>query len=311
MAQQHKISEYIENLEFKRTLGGGINPDDVYEAIRELTAMYNEVLAEAYREMADMRALLESYRTAPPATPPTPKADYPPPLSALAYESPTAPVPPTDPPVYETPTEEEPSYTEPEPQAPPAKEGGLTAADLRRMSRRKLLEVLLECSRENVALKEENEQLQDQNRTLQRQLEDKRLKIDKAGTLAEAALMLNGVIEATQSAAAQYLDNLRELEERETVRCEQKEAQAERRAGEIMESTRVECDKLVHRVREQCSAMEAQTRAACDSMIAKAHEEIDGHWEQLSDRLDAFCTAHEGLKEVLRNIGPLRGGGRS
>ena len=309
MAQQHKISEYIENLEFGRTLGGGINPDDVYVAIRELTAMYNDVLAEAYQELADTRALLESYKTAPPAkptateSPPTPTAHYPPPLSALAYES------PADPPVYETATEEEPSYAEPEPKASPAAEGGLTAAHLRRMSRRKLLELLLECSRENVALKQENEQLQEQNRTLQRQLEDKRLKIEKAGTLAEATLMLNGVIEATQSAAAQYLENLRDLEERETVRCEEKEAQAQRRAGQIMESTRVECDELVHRVREQCSAMEAQTRSACDSMIARAHEEIDGHWEQLSDRLDAFCTAHEGLREVLRNIGHLPGGG--
>lgn len=305
MTQQHKISEYIENLEFKKTLGGGIHPDDVYETIRELTSMYNDVLAEAYQEVADMRETLGAHEAAPAA------ADVPaaPPMPATVYEPPVAPAPPADLPVYETPAAEEPPRKESKSKAAPAEEGGLTAAGLRRMNRRKLLELLLECSRKNVALQQENEQLQEQNRALQRQLEDKRLKIEKAGTLAEAALMLNGVIESTQSAAAQYLDNLKDLEVRETIRCQEKEAQTQRRARQIMESTRAECDELVRLTQEQCSAMEAKTRTACDSMTARAHREIDGHWAQLSDRLEDFYTAHEGLKELLRNIGHLPGGG--
>lgn len=318
MTQHHKISEYIENLEFKKNLGGGVNPDDVYEAIRELTSMYNDVLAEAYQEVSNMRETLEAYETTPippPAaaglsvTPPAPAANYGPPLSALAYEEPALPDPVVAPPVYETPTTEAPACAAAEAKGVTSEKGGLTAGDLRRMNRRRLLELLLECSRENVALKQENTQLQEQHRTLQRQLEDKRVKIEKAGTLAEAALMLNGVIESTQAAAAHYLDNLKDLEVRETIRCQEKEALTQRRARQIMESTRVECDELVRRTQEQCSAMEAQTRTACDSMTAKARMEIDGHWTQLSDRLESFYTAHEGLKEVLRNIGHLPGGG--
>ena len=151
--------------------------------------------------------------------------------------------------------------------------------------------------------------LTEENRTLQRQLEDKRIKIEKAGTLAEASLLLNGVVEATQAAATQYLDNLKDLEVRETVRCEEKEAQTKRQARRILENARAECDELVRTTQEQCTAMEQQTRNACATMTDRARAEIDEHWEQLSDRLESFYSAHEGLKELLRKTGQIPGGG--
>lgn len=323
MADQHKISEYIENMEFKKTLGGGFNPDEVYEAIRELTSMYNDVLAEAYQESADLRQALERQSAAPPPpSVPTPTmgegapAAYAPPASAFAYEppmpafafeeeAPPAQEPPAAPTVvYETPAAE-PAVTE----EPAVEEGAYTAADLRRMNRRRLLEVLLECSRENQQLRKDMAALTEENRTLQRQLEDKRIKIEKAGTLAEASLLLNGVVEATQAAAAQYLDNLKDLEVRETVRCEEKEAQTKRQARRILENARAECDELVRTTQEQCTAMEQQTRNACATMTDRARAEIDEHWEQLSDRLESFYSAHEGLKELLRKTGQIPGGG--
>ena len=335
MADQHKISEYIENMEFKKTLGGGLQPDEVYETIRELTSMYNDVLAEAYQETAELRAALERRDSAPPPpappAPPTPPpttwegapVSYAPPASAYAYEPPMpafsfemtpppAQEPPAVPPVvYETPAaeprvdEDPPEDEEPTEDEKPA----LTAADLRRMNRRRLLELLLECSRENVQQRKDMAELKAKNRKLQKQLEDKRIKIEKAGTLAEASLLLNGVVEATQAAAAQYLENLRDLELRETVRCEEKEAQTHRQARRILENARNECDELVRRTQEQCSAMETQTRTACASMTDRARAEIDEHWDQLSDKLEAFYTAHEGLKELLRNTGQIPGGG--
>ena len=62
---QKKISEYIENISFKESLGMGYNPDEVYEAICNLSSMYNQVLSEAYRENEELKAkveMLESQR---------------------------------------------------------------------------------------------------------------------------------------------------------------------------------------------------------------------------------------------------------
>ena len=56
--EQHKISEYIENLTFRKRVGG-VDQEQVFEAIRELSSMYNELLMEAYEENENLKAMLE------------------------------------------------------------------------------------------------------------------------------------------------------------------------------------------------------------------------------------------------------------
>lgn len=80
----------------------------------------------------------------------------------------------------------------------------MTDKDLKRLSRADLLEMLLEQSKEV-------ERLKLQNQKLTEQLEDRRIMIDQAGSIAEAALQLNQVFEAAQQAADQYLENIRRL----------------------------------------------------------------------------------------------------
>ena len=57
--EHHKISEYIDNLKFKKRVGG-FDPEQVYEAIRELSSMYNELLSEAYAENERLKSELEN-----------------------------------------------------------------------------------------------------------------------------------------------------------------------------------------------------------------------------------------------------------
>lgn len=78
----------------------------------------------------------------------------------------------------------------------------MTDRELRRLSRAELLEML-------IAQIEENEQLNQKLQEAQAALADRKIAIDQAGTLAEAALQLNGVFEAADQAARQYLENIR------------------------------------------------------------------------------------------------------
>ncbi len=82
----------------------------------------------------------------------------------------------------------------------------MTDQELRKLSRADLLELLLEQSRENEKLREELKQTQEK-------LASRKIEIDNAGSIAEAALKLNGVFEAAQQAAEQYLENIRQLAE--------------------------------------------------------------------------------------------------
>ena len=79
----------------------------------------------------------------------------------------------------------------------------MTERELKRLRRTDLLEILLELSRENEQLKKDLAEAREQ-------LEDRRILLDEAGSIAEASLKLNGVFEATQKACQEYLDNIRE-----------------------------------------------------------------------------------------------------
>lgn len=84
-------------------------------------------------------------------------------------------------------------------------------AKLSKLKRADLLEMLLEQSKENEKLRAEIEELK-------QQLADRRIYMEQAGNIAEAALKINGVMEAAQAAAQQYLDNIKLLGE-----CQKKE----------------------------------------------------------------------------------------
>ena len=77
----------------------------------------------------------------------------------------------------------------------------MTEKELKRLSRAELLELLL-------AQTEENEKLKKRLQAAEAALSDRKIIMEKAGTMAEAALKLNGVFEAADRAARQYLENI-------------------------------------------------------------------------------------------------------
>ena len=58
MPSQNEISEYIDNLPLKKTLCKGYRADDVYEVICNICTMYNQILSEAYTENDDLKQKL-------------------------------------------------------------------------------------------------------------------------------------------------------------------------------------------------------------------------------------------------------------
>lgn len=81
----------------------------------------------------------------------------------------------------------------------------MTIKELKRLSRAELLQMLLYRTREA-------EDLRTQVESLQEQLRQKELLILESGSIAEAAIKINGVLEAAQAAADQYLLNIARLE---------------------------------------------------------------------------------------------------
>lgn len=80
----------------------------------------------------------------------------------------------------------------------------MTDAELKKLKRNELLQMLIEQSKVVEALRAELEEKD-------RLLKEKEILIGNAGSIAEAALGLNKVFEAAQAAADQYLHNVKNI----------------------------------------------------------------------------------------------------
>lgn len=142
----------------------------------------------------------------------------------------------------------------------------MTDKELKRLGRTELLEMLLDELEENERLKAELEAAKEE-------LNSREIKINNAGSLADAALHLNGVFEAAQAAADQYLENIRNTE----FYCERMQAEAEKRAAETLAAAEA-----------KASAREAEAKIRAES-----------YWTDVSSRLESFYSEHKGLRELL------------
>ena len=157
----------------------------------------------------------------------------------------------------------------------------MTEKELKGLSRADLLELLIEESKKVKQLEECLQQAE-------AKLESKEIAISNAGSIAEAALQLNGVFEAAQAAGAQYLDNIRTLSQNQEVLCAQMEQECREKTARQLAETQ-----------QQCDALHAQTKADCARMVVQAELESKAYWDEVSSKLEAFYKEHAGLKQLL------------
>lgn len=142
----------------------------------------------------------------------------------------------------------------------------MTDRELQKLKRVELLQLLVEQSRELDALRRELEETK-------KQLADRELHMQEAGSIAEASMQLNGVFEAAQRAADQYLESIR------------------------YQSKHVE---------EKCAALEATTRLRCEQMVKEAEATVqqaqkdsDECWRDVKGKLEGFLQQQTALQGLL------------
>ena len=131
--------------------------------------------------------------------------------------------------------------------------------DLRGLSRGELLELLVQQG-------EEIERLQQRLQECEAQLSSKKLALEGAGSIAEAAVRVSGVFEAAEAAAAQYLENVRQL-------------------AEEQQNSVADIQSLRAKTEAECAAMRAETKYQCEKMLEKAKKESLAYWTKVSRKL--------------------------
>ncbi len=168
------------------------------------------------------------------------------------------------------------------------KDEAMTSKELRKLSKLELVDMINE---QNAVI----EKLQLRVEQMEIQLKDRSLKIDQAGSLAEASLLVNGVIEAAQEAAQQYLDNIESLNERTTMLCMQQEEESNSR-----------CRALEADTKKRCEELETSTTKKCVDLEKATDEKIEARWKEFTQKVDQYLDAHGELKEILKaTVAPM------
>lgn len=142
----------------------------------------------------------------------------------------------------------------------------MTERELKRMSRTEILELLLSQTNRIEELEEKLKEATAKAQEATEQIQDRQIKIDQAGSIAEASLQLSGIFQDAQVAANLYLENIKKMEK----------------------DTKNQSDKLL-----------ADTRKQCDEMVAKAKQDAQSYWDDVSKKLEDFCSSYTGLKDLL------------
>ena len=99
--------------------------------------------------------------------------------------------------------------------------------DIKRLSRRELVDIIYQ-------LKTNEQEMQNELESLKKELEDKRIRISEAGSIADAAMSVTNVFSTAQMTADLYLREISLMKEDTEKACAKKIEEAEKKVKEIL-----------------------------------------------------------------------------
>ena len=103
----------------------------------------------------------------------------------------------------------------------------MTDKEFKRLSRAQLIDIIYQ-------FQLQVDKLTEQNRELEKKLEDKRIRLNSAGNIADAALEINNCFRDAQNAAEQYLSEIKAIREETEAERQKILSQAKAEAEEIV-----------------------------------------------------------------------------
>ena len=148
----------------------------------------------------------------------------------------------------------------------------MTDKEFKRLSRSQLIEIIYQ-------FQIKVEELTQENQTLNAAVEDKRLRITRAGNIAEAALEVNNVMQAAQNAAQQYLDEIQVLYSEIDNECQNIRIKANAEADVIIQQARTEAAAIISQAQMEAAAVISQAHTEANEIVERANQRRDAETE--------------------------------
>lgn len=180
----------------------------------------------------------------------------------------------------------------------------MTEQEMKKLRRGELLEILMDLSKENEVLRAQLDKARSQ-------LTSRTIAVEKSGSLAEAALRINGVFEACQAACDQYTLNLqqrvanqeqicREMEEKAAAKCTRMISEAEFQSEKCLREAHEKANFIHQDAAKAAEEYAAKTRAEADEYARKLRAEVDALKAEVVEQKSRLCGEAEAESEKIR-----------
>jgi cell division septum initiation protein DivIVA len=131
----------------------------------------------------------------------------------------------------------------------------MISKELKKLNRRELVDIIYQ-------LKKNEELLQEQITSLEAELQDRRIRLSAAGSIAEAATDITGIFSIAQSTADLYL----------------------REVTSMKENAQKECDKMIEEAKKNVNTILADGKKQYDTLSAQYRADYK-KWQQLRAKI--------------------------
>ena len=134
----------------------------------------------------------------------------------------------------------------------------MISKELKKLNRRELVDIIYQ-------LKKNEEQLKEKIASLEADLQDKRIHLSVAGSIAEAATDITGIFSVAQSAADMYLSEI----------------------ASMKEDTGRECAKMIEEAEKKVESTMAKGKGLYEALAARYQADYK-KWQQLRAEIEKF-----------------------
>ena len=123
--------------------------------------------------------------------------------------------------------------------------------------------------------------------------------MENVGSIAEAVLSINGVLEAAQAAADQYLEEVHAMNASSEKKAEDIVNNAQRQAEDIVDKAQHQADTVIRKAEEEAGRTKVQTEKEC----ADLRRQTEVYCSNVQGKIMQVLKEHEELKTLITSFG--------
>lgn len=168
-----------------------------------------------------------------------------------------------------------------------------------RIQQKKYEDTLAREQQKQQILQKKLKEAENKNAELSEQLQKRSVVMQDAGNIADATCKITGIFEEAQKTAELYVKNVQEMAARQETVLKELEEKSRRDVQDMGDQASKTCIAMRTQTEKDCARLREKTEAECQVMKKEAYNQAEAYWKDLTERLENFYNAHQGMRELF------------